>query len=1211
MMKNILIIFFLFLSYNVIAQVRYPVGPPTQFSTGFFKQGYHQSDSGTIIANRDTNWLAKYSATIVFKPSNKKFYWFDSTLLNWNLLNGGRLDTAYNGLSVEGAAAILGGTLDRFTGIDNNGNDFFLHGTADNSMRTQNGVFLTQVSSTTIGASLIATNSSTTLFSEVNAVEGSAYLVGGRNGRFYNTINADSNSVFLATKSNVSPKRLILDTLGYITLDAYPSLTHENDTSTFKPVGINSSGKLVPMIGWASGSGAGLTSVGLSMPSAFTVSGSPLTNNGTINVSGAGTTAQYIRGNGTLATTDTGMIPNFYLKVRSLFSATSPLSYNSITGGFNVANANVSGQKGVATFLNSDFADNGAGLISLSPLVTNGSCTNCNITFGADGRANAYSNGVGPTGGAVDTIYRIPGIDSIYYTINSVVRAVKDSTGGGFSNANVGGGLRWVATSTGNIKTVFPSNTLLWDSTSNANGLTGKVDTSVIATQYDLTQLPIPSWQQTLNVSNTHTSTLYYDTTMVSNPATHEWANYAPLVKTDTATNAFHQWQNSGTNNGTRNEVMFWGWNVGPGGGNYTANRPSIGESWESNYQINPDGHSDRLMEKHEIYTPADGSVQHRLSSYTINTNTGTINFYHTVGNFSLYNVESHTPYYSILGTLSGGTTASWINSGNQSDYFSLNAEYNQDVNTSALTFGSSTSKPHSEFNLSNFTLARFPDASFTGQGYGGTALSFGGTTVGALANLVIDSSQSILLNVTNKPINFVIDGIQPLGMYKTKAVMAVPLSVNSTDITSAPFAGLQSKANASSLEAAGWFQQLGTNGTKYGIEVYATGASGENEGIYVLAQSGSANKSIRIQGPSAGADNYAIYADAAAQSYFAGKIGIGTASPDSTLHITGSIHTTAGVRHVNLPTAPGTKAVRIDANGTLSIADTSAGSAVTIYNGDGTLLADRNVASGGFTLRVAGANNSDTLVSIINSGTTSTGMYVSGTALGINAFSSAGAALQAIGSTRGAVITGDTDEGLLVKSNSVRGARIQTVPSSTNTVVEVLQLERGSTGGPGATGIGEYISFLNKTSTNSSDVSNTIISKFTDGTTATRTSQFVITGVNSASATNVLTLDGDGTITTIGKRIIGVVTSSAGTLTIGNAESYIFNGSTTTWTLPAVSGTTGTIYYLKNIGSGSITLNSNAGGNDIYTSSAVNTTTITAGSAITLISNGTYFTVN
>ena len=48
-------------------------------------------------------------------------------------------------------------------------------------------------------------------------------------------------------------------------------------------------------------SGGSVLSVGLTMPSAFTVSGSPVTTAGTLAVSGAGTTDQYIRGDGTLA----------------------------------------------------------------------------------------------------------------------------------------------------------------------------------------------------------------------------------------------------------------------------------------------------------------------------------------------------------------------------------------------------------------------------------------------------------------------------------------------------------------------------------------------------------------------------------------------------------------------------------------------------------------------------------------------------------------------------------------------------------------------------------------------------------------------------------------------------------------------------------------------------------------------------------------------
>jgi len=51
-----------------------------------------------------------------------------------------------------------------------------------------------------------------------------------------------------------------------------------------------------------------VTSVGLSMPAAFTVTNSPVTSTGTIAVTGAGTAAQYIRGDGQLATLPSGAI---------------------------------------------------------------------------------------------------------------------------------------------------------------------------------------------------------------------------------------------------------------------------------------------------------------------------------------------------------------------------------------------------------------------------------------------------------------------------------------------------------------------------------------------------------------------------------------------------------------------------------------------------------------------------------------------------------------------------------------------------------------------------------------------------------------------------------------------------------------------------------------------------------------------------------------
>jgi hypothetical protein len=61
-----------------------------------------------------------------------------------------------------------------------------------------------------------------------------------------------------------------------------------------------------------------VTSVGLSMPSAFTVTNTPVTSSGTLTVTGAGTASQYIRGDGALATFPSSTISggasfNYYL----------------------------------------------------------------------------------------------------------------------------------------------------------------------------------------------------------------------------------------------------------------------------------------------------------------------------------------------------------------------------------------------------------------------------------------------------------------------------------------------------------------------------------------------------------------------------------------------------------------------------------------------------------------------------------------------------------------------------------------------------------------------------------------------------------------------------------------------------------------------------------------------------------------------------------
>ena len=91
--------------------------------------------------------------------------------------------------------------------------------------------------------------------------------------------------------------------------------------------------------GIAAGANTGtVTSIAISVPSAFTVSGSPITTNGTINISATGSPLQYITGAGALATLNTTAVPegtNLYFtntRARTAISVAGSLSYNSTTG---------------------------------------------------------------------------------------------------------------------------------------------------------------------------------------------------------------------------------------------------------------------------------------------------------------------------------------------------------------------------------------------------------------------------------------------------------------------------------------------------------------------------------------------------------------------------------------------------------------------------------------------------------------------------------------------------------------------------------------------------------------------------------------------------------------------------------------------------------------------------------------------------------------
>ncbi|MCX6753809.1 MAG: hypothetical protein NTV03_02005, partial [Candidatus Nomurabacteria bacterium] len=77
--------------------------------------------------------------------------------------------------------------------------------------------------------------------------------------------------------------------------------------------------------------------------------------------------------------------------------------------------------------------------------------------------------------------------------------------------------------------------------------------------------------------------------------------------------------------------------------------------------------------------------------------------------------------------------------------------------------------------------------------------------------------------------------------------------------------------------------------GSGYAGYFSKTGASTTNVGLYTIATGATNNYSLQVDSPAAVAGTYTIYANGAAQNYFAGNIGIGDAAPGTNLSVVGT----------------------------------------------------------------------------------------------------------------------------------------------------------------------------------------------------------------------------------------------------------------------------------------------------------------------------------
>jgi hypothetical protein len=85
------------------------------------------------------------------------------------------------------------------------------------------------------------------------------------------------------------------------------------------------------------------------------------------------------------------------------------------------------------------------------------------------------------------------------------------------------------------------------------------------------------------------------------------------------------------------------------------------------------------------------------------------------------------------------------------------------------------------------------------------------------------------------------------------------------------------------------------TTGSNYAVAGTASGVGGTlNMGGFFYADGATTNHGIRVFNITASANNYALFIDSPAKSYFQGSVGIGTTAPNSILHTIGTIQTSS-----------------------------------------------------------------------------------------------------------------------------------------------------------------------------------------------------------------------------------------------------------------------------------------------------------------------------